>query len=778
MQLDHLFEAKAENLSGTMGSHAGMAGFKIPEYQRAYDWKTENIRRLLEDCLSGYYNCWRADSSYTFLGTIIVVEERNPERTFDGTSLIVVDGQQRLTTLVLACCALIEGLLEHEDAAAMLPEWVREWLADEIQFQLEALFACVVGKLPARGTNYPFPRIIRETDARGANPRDSEYRSVVAKFVQDFTKFFQGGDSRFVPSKSNGGAEERRLRSNYEFVKCQLFYAMKEEPFDNDDFELEYERDSVGHFDSRGVRRLFVKLQSLAGEPDRNKAVASIANADIRLKDLVRFVTFSSYITQCLVITRVETEDDRYAFDMFDALNTTGEPLTAIETFRPLVIRFEEGREGYRNSESETHLATLREFIDDVYGDTEPRQKETKELVVSFSLYVDGEKLGLKLTEQRNYLRNRFERLASRDRKGGLRRAFVRSIADMAEFRYRYWNGSQIGNLDSLHSIDYSERVKLCFDFIRAMNMSIALPLLARYWVLYRRDVIDESSFVSATEAVTAFIVLRRAITGGTGGIDTDFRQLMESKPKVGGDSICTGVEEQHELISVGKLREELRERYLRKVVQPLTRDRWVELASGVGLGGHSRPLCRFVLLAASHNARPDEATPGLIKRTGVIPSEELSYLTYRTWVSQLYATVEHVAPESNSAGGWDQEIYRDLVVVHTIGNLVLLPQRENSAISNVPWPRKNVFYTALAARTVDERAAALEEAGKSGFSFGKKTEGLIKRGERLRMLDSVVEVETWDRDFIRLRTQRILELSWDVVSRWLGPFEDELNAG
>ena len=37
----------------------------------------------------------------------------------------------------------------------------------------------------------------------------------------------------------------------------------------------------------------------------------------------------------------VSASKEEYAFDMFESLNTTGEPLTAFETFRPRVIEIE-----------------------------------------------------------------------------------------------------------------------------------------------------------------------------------------------------------------------------------------------------------------------------------------------------------------------------------------------------------------------------------------------------------------------------------------------------
>ena len=120
---------------------------------------------------------------------------------------------------------------------------------------------------------------------------------------------------------------------------------------------------------------------------------------------MVRLIAFSSYLTRCVILTRVETENDSYAFDIFDALNTTGEPLTALETLRPGIIQFEDNKDGFEGSESQRCLAKLRENLDEVFVQTELRQKATKELLVSFALYFEGHKLGMPLNAQRTYLR-------------------------------------------------------------------------------------------------------------------------------------------------------------------------------------------------------------------------------------------------------------------------------------------------------------------------------------------------------------------------------------
>lgn len=71
--------------------------FIVPDYQREYVWKAEEqIEQFLIDIDNEYDEKTDVQSSY-FLGSIIIVENDNK---YD-----VIDGQQRLTTVMLALCA-------------------------------------------------------------------------------------------------------------------------------------------------------------------------------------------------------------------------------------------------------------------------------------------------------------------------------------------------------------------------------------------------------------------------------------------------------------------------------------------------------------------------------------------------------------------------------------------------------------------------------------------------------------------------------------------------
>lgn len=74
--------------------------YQIPDYQRPYSWIDEQVEQLWEDLLEAYENNKEdesLDSNY-FLGSLIVVQKGKIED--------VVDGQQRLTTLMILLCVI------------------------------------------------------------------------------------------------------------------------------------------------------------------------------------------------------------------------------------------------------------------------------------------------------------------------------------------------------------------------------------------------------------------------------------------------------------------------------------------------------------------------------------------------------------------------------------------------------------------------------------------------------------------------------------------------
>ena len=768
------FETAVGSFWETMTVQNGNAGYKIPEYQRRYNWDKDHLNRLLVDCLNGFFRLSELKEElhgpeYTFLGSIILVRESRSEPSFDGTSLSVVDGQQRLTSLILMTCALFQMIKEHRKDISKLHEKTSYWLDREVNSQLSTLRECVLGKLELFDETVLYPRMIRFGDKRGDSAAESEYRSAIGIFLEQFASYVDDDRPEFqleAPTREVPAWDA--LTSNYKYISQELEnYLYRHGPHSDEngpDSDVNIVHRSV--FERVPISELFRRRGILQNEEERNRCLSELTQS-LEAEGLVRLLLFASYLTQRVVLTRVEASNEADAFDVFDALNTTGEPLTALETCKPLVIQSENKGGLYSSSESEYYWSKMETGLAGSYSEPAKLQTETKQLLTSFALYFDGYKLPQDLKAQRMYLRSRFRNTESMDQHYA--RGFVRSLSEFTDFRLRYWEKNSI---DRLSVSQYSKRdlelLKLCLRFIADLNTRLAVPILARYGVQYGENDKD-AVFVDATKAVAAFLALRRSVTGGTAGIDTDFRKIMKEGPRGGGTPLCLGLRMTNELPSVEALKEEFRAILRKRRIGVHDKASWIARAKEIEFGNQApQALCRFLLLAAAHNARPDDSHSGLLTVENVIVGPDSNFLDHRTWLEEKYATVEHIAPDAGSNGGWERDIYTRPATRHTIGNLILLPEPENRSIGNAGWDKKKLFYRALTSRDTSTREGLVKLARSEGLEFGEKTRALLESQEYLNLLDPIAKVEKWTVKLIQERTENVLGLAWEKISPWL----------
>lgn len=82
----------------------------IPVYQRAYSWDEEQCQQLWDDIVSA----GRRGEGTHFTGSVVMVLDGTPD--FSGvTKVLVIDGQQRITTLTLLLVALAEFARDNPD---------------------------------------------------------------------------------------------------------------------------------------------------------------------------------------------------------------------------------------------------------------------------------------------------------------------------------------------------------------------------------------------------------------------------------------------------------------------------------------------------------------------------------------------------------------------------------------------------------------------------------------------------------------------------------------
>ncbi|WP_041279007.1 DUF262 domain-containing protein [Desulfotalea psychrophila] len=76
----------------------------VPKYQRSYAWEKHNVRELYEDIQESYET-----NSTHYIGTVVLARTENKD-IFN-----IVDGQQRITTIIMFINAIIDSLEDDQD---------------------------------------------------------------------------------------------------------------------------------------------------------------------------------------------------------------------------------------------------------------------------------------------------------------------------------------------------------------------------------------------------------------------------------------------------------------------------------------------------------------------------------------------------------------------------------------------------------------------------------------------------------------------------------------
>ena len=106
--------------------------------------------------------------------------------------------------------------------------------------------------------------------------------------------------------------------------------------------------------------------------------------------------------------------------------------------------------------------------------------------------------------------------------------------------------------------------------------------------------------------------------------------------------------------------------------------------------------------------------------------------------------------------------------VIHTLGNLVLMPSGENKTVSNHGWDTKKAYYHFFSLKGKDELDKELQSDKTIGNMLSKKRKDAILNSACLPSLQNVSKVETWTKDIIRERGENIAEIVFDKISSWL----------
>ena len=512
-------------------------------------------------------------------------------------------------------------------------------------------------------------------------------------------------------------------------------------------------------------RGSYLGLNSLSGSVCKCLRKTGDDKGTLQYQSAFRLVAFSRFLLNRVAVTKVTAKNEIYAFDMFEALNTTGEPLTAFETFRPKVVEAEKV-ERYETSPSRVHIRRVEEALEH-YSTADRKQKATTKLLVPFALADTGTKLTKHLSDQRRYLQEQYAGATGIEKK----RSFVKHMAQVCSCINDLWpeSADDSPKLPGDEADLTRSRALFCMEVLRKANHDITLALLSRYWSAYLDASVENKKYAlgelySAILAVAAFFAVWRGTRPDTQNIDSHYRELMEKgRPGIGVLPFSLRADKSSELPSTADLKKAFRDILVVKGKITGKKD-FVTLASSNPTYGASQPLTRFLLLVASHDTEPSEG--GLLKaaRAG---TKDL--LTLTQWRSSGCKTVEHVAPQEQCAA-WDESFYKTPGLLDRLGNLVLLPQLENITLGQRPWHEKKAIYKVFLATTKAEFDVRIASAAEEGVKLSARADEIVGQSVFLPQVATVSEVEIdWSVDLIQARSTCLADLSWRYLGGWLG---------
>ena len=741
-------------------------GFFVPLYQREYTWEEDNINQLFDDLVLGTRELSENENATTFLGTTIITTLGNKKQTVtDGHERaqptgvqIIIDGQQRISTLALTSIQIIVKLRGLQDKLPQRgPYKDLHNAATEFIERLTKLHTIRLGR---QATPPLKPKIIwAGRDFWTYDGDDTSYGSPVARYIATFIRT-DDSQTAFNALDSETGS---RVRANVSLISAWLG-AVCDAHIPGTDM---YDQFPVGgRITTNRMQENILGFTNHDVEDIVEKAESDRDQNDYRAAAIYQLLLLTHYLLRRCGVNRLQPTHEEWGFDMFQALNATGTPLTVMETFLPQVMQAEvmAGNEWEKTRSCELMDETQELF--EVTTTNEQKTRRTNELLRTFSLCYEGKKLGNKFSEQRRWLTQVYEQqLLTIDQK----REFLRKLARTASFFYFGWYMEETTGAHHIKGFEDHPKggfVSLLVRYLRDANSRLSAPILARFYsqALDGQSTFDQ--FLESVKACTAFFTLWRT-ANSTSGLDDIYRKYFQGSeaPVAVGKHSWKG---HPDPLTAKNLKQ-----YFINVLNDKgigDNERWIKASERFLLYTELKTICRFVLFVAAHDRVVDKSNPGLTD-TGTKGSCTL--LELGRWVTNDHKSLEHVAPQRPPIGHkWDPKIYAD-DLVHQIGNLILLPLDLNKFVDNKEWAVKYLHYCHVGKRNKKELTKLSDAAMKEGIVLSKKATEKLSNAEYNCAVEPILRLGkagTWDAALVAKRTRQIKELAWETLFAWLRP--------
>lgn len=232
----NVFKPEEKSLDGIFTAHST---YVIPAYQRPYSWEAVGRSDRDGQVIQMWNDLWeffgdnRATNAEYFFGSMVAISDPGRLRTFQ-----VIDGQQRLTTLLLLFAAMRCFLAEargQRDAsspgAAALDRWFdrANQTLEEFLYNQEGLGLMPQLKVKIErsvGTN--FNQILEQAVACSGDGQvaklEQKYRDIAQRYFQNRDYFMERLREAFLPAGGGalGEAEILRFDEFFKFLRARV----------------------------------------------------------------------------------------------------------------------------------------------------------------------------------------------------------------------------------------------------------------------------------------------------------------------------------------------------------------------------------------------------------------------------------------------------------------------------------------------------------------------------------------------------------------------------
>ena len=773
--------------------------------------------------------------SEKFIGAFILVE-KSPEIKRPKTVFEVVDGQQRLTTLCLTVAAGIRVLLEISEKIAALREneaidlelsrFARRLNRAFVQQTREKMTMLYES---SNEHNYapnlfreecdipeqkPYNGSVKKINSKREMPKSCEisemtndeveatYKSPTARFFFYFAKAYE--------DLSDKDSSRQTISEVLSFLrKSEEYLVYKEEGEENlcykSNYELAYKflsQLSLGMvYDDAAEKLPFNENLAVENQYDPPKPMPEriedclLPTSDLRdtLEDLIeefpqdespvgndlrKLMSAALYVFSYLdfLVNRVSiaviSGNKETALDLFETMNTAGQPLGCVETFIPevyqTIYRLEDSVSAKKNTLLERKFSfgihqckSLKEIILEIqktFG-VDKNRNNVPQVVIWFTLVCFGKKVGKNFSIQRSELTKNFRAFIGFDHGHFIfdvdsTWSRIYEFLSLFSFVGKWWVYcyGEVKNLDRKRKVSVEKRFEgnwafdneylpkeledkigdeidrsdlnifnLCLLFLIRAGQSLSIAIIGRFYIQLLKDpsVANFKELVKAAKAVAAFTaVWLSGEIGSTQYAETQRRTMVHKGADYKSKQIpgelayfCSASGSSGNNVTAEQLKKSFISGYEVKNGS-FSLKMWIKKLPISQLASMRKEVNRFLLLLYWHCSDFKDCYESIGIRDQA--DKSMNFLTGEKWNVLSELEIEHIVPQEPKSEDWtldfDPNSFDGKQIINEIGNTTLLPKKLNVYASNNSWEYKRHLYDIVCVTKEDERKKRVDE--------------------------------------------------------------------